>query len=377
MKKVLFVATVVKTHIMEFHIPYLKMLKELGWETSVAARNDYENLADCSIPYCDHYFNIPFERSPFSSKNRDALKQLKRIIDKNHYDVVYCHTPVGGVLARVASKDARKRGTKVFYTAHGFHFFDGAPLQNWLLFYPVEKHLSRYTDVLFTINWEDYHRANDHFFAKKVVHLPGIGVDVGKFKPSENDQIIRKLKRKELGVQSDEIMLLNVAELAGRKNQKVIIEAMKQVKNQKVKLFIAGQGALKDELTDLIERLGLKDRVTLLGYRDDVRDLYKAADIFIFPSQREGFGIAAIEAMASGLPIITSNVNGIKEYSEDGVTGFVNDFKDAGGFARSIDKLAGNKQLCQKMGEYNNEKAREYSIDKPVAIVRKEFEALM
>jgi glycosyltransferase involved in cell wall biosynthesis len=277
----------------------------------------------------------------------------------------------------VASKDARKRGTKVFYTAHGFHFFDGAPLQNWLLFYPVEKHLSRYTDVLFTINWEDYHRAKDYFFAKKVVHLPGIGVDVGKFKPSENDQIIRKVKRKELGVQSDEIMLLNVAELAGRKNQKVIIEAMKQVKNQKVKLFIAGQGALKDELTDLIERLGLRDRVTLLGYRDDVRDLYNAADAFIFPSQREGFGIAAIEAMASGLPIITSNVNGIKEYSENGKTGFVNDFRDSEGFAESMDKIADNPDLRRKIGLYNIEKAKLYSIDKPVAIVRKEFEALM
>lgn len=377
MKKVLFVATVVKTHIMEFHIPYLKMLKELGWETSVAARDDYENPADCSIPYCDHYFNIPFERSPFSSKNREALKQLKKIIDGNHYDVVYCHTPVGGVLARLASKNARKRGTKVFYTAHGFHFFDGAPLQNWVLFYPVEKHLSRYTDVLFTINWEDYHRAKDHFFAKKVVHLPGIGVNIHAFEPAEGDREAREKKRKELGLSDDDVMLLNVAELAGRKNQKVIIKAMSHVQKKKVKLFIAGQGTLKAELTDLIESLDLKDRVTLLGYRDDVRDLYKAADIFVFPSQREGFGIAAIEAMASGLPIITSNVNGIKEYSKDGVTGFVNDFKDVDGFARSIDKLAENDELCQKMGKHNIEKSKEYSIDKPVAIVRKEFEALM
>lgn len=277
----------------------------------------------------------------------------------------------------MASKNARKRGTKVFYTAHGFHFFDGAPLQNWALFYPVEKHLSRYTDVLFTINWEDYHRAKDHFFAKKVVHLPGIGVNIHAFEPVEGDCDIRQQKREKLRIADGEIMLLNVAELADRKNQKVIVNAMSRVKNNKVKLFIAGHGALKNELTDQIESLGLEERVTLLGYRDDVRDLYKAADIFVLPSQREGFGIAAIEAMASGLPIITSNVNGIKEYSQDGVTGFVNDFKDADGFARSIDELADNKELRHKMGKNNIEKAKEYNIDKPVAIVRTEFEALM
>ena len=125
MKKVLFVATVVKTHIMEFHIPYLKMFKEMGWETVVAARNDYENPADCVIPYCDTYYNIPFERNPLKLGNLKAYTDLKKVIDGGGYDIIHCHTPVGAMLTRLAAKQARKNGTKVFYTAHGFHFYKG------------------------------------------------------------------------------------------------------------------------------------------------------------------------------------------------------------------------------------------------------------
>ena len=133
-KKVLFVATVVKTHIMQFHIPYLKLFQEAGWETAVASRNDYENPSDCVIPYCDTYYDIPFERMPWKLKNLKAYRMLKEIIDREHYDIIHCHTPVGALIARLAALDARKQGTRVIYTAHGFHFFTGAPLQYWLLF---------------------------------------------------------------------------------------------------------------------------------------------------------------------------------------------------------------------------------------------------
>ena len=161
MKKVLFVATVVKTHIMEFHIPYLKMFQDMGWETAVAARNDYEDPADCKIPFCDTYYDIPFERLPWKAANIKAYRELKAIIDREHFDIIHCHTPVGAMIARLAARDARKRGTKVIYTAHGFHFFKGAPVKNWLMFYPVEWLLAPLTDVLVTINKEDY------AFAKK------------------------------------------------------------------------------------------------------------------------------------------------------------------------------------------------------------------
>ena len=179
-KKVLFVATVVKTHIMQFHIPYLKMLQQMGWETAVAARNDYEDPQDCHIPYCDAYYDIPFERTPWKLGNLKAFAMLKKVIDQGEYDLIHCHTPVGALLTRLAAVEARWRGTTVMYTAHGFHFFKGAPLRNWLLFYPAEWLLAPLTDILLTINREDYQRALKHMHAKRIVYVPGVGISTEK-----------------------------------------------------------------------------------------------------------------------------------------------------------------------------------------------------
>ena len=151
-KRVLIIATVVKTHIMQFHIPTLKLFKDMGWETAVAARNDYENPEDCQIPYCDRFYDIPFERSPFMPQNVECYKKLKDVIDQGDYQIIHCHTPVGGVLGRLAARKARKKGTRVLYTAHGFHFYQGAPLKNWLMYYPVEKLCSFFADDIITVS---------------------------------------------------------------------------------------------------------------------------------------------------------------------------------------------------------------------------------
>ena len=226
--KVLFTATVVKTHIMQFHIPYLKMFQEMGWETAVAARNDYENPADCVIPYCDVYYDIKFERNPLNPKNLEAYRELKRILDEGEYDLVHCHTPVGGMLTRLAAGSARKKGSKIFYTAHGFHFYQGAPLLNWLVYYPLERWMARKTDVLITINQEDYQRAK-HFPAKQVVYIPGVGVDLQRFAP---DQAARLAKRKELGLGEEEFALLSVGELIPRKNHALVLEALARLRRE-------------------------------------------------------------------------------------------------------------------------------------------------
>ena len=168
MKKVLFAATVVKTHIMEFHIPFLRMFQQAGWETAVAARNDYEDPGDCVIPCCDRYYDIPFERSPLKPGNLRAYRDLKRVIDEGKYNLIHCHTPVGALLTRLAALRVRKKGTKVIYTAHGFHFYRGAPILNWLVYFPAEWLCGFFTDVLITINREDYAFAQKHIHAGKV-----------------------------------------------------------------------------------------------------------------------------------------------------------------------------------------------------------------
>ena len=149
MKKVLFTATV-DSHILQFHLPFLKMFKENGYEVHVATNGDE------SIPFCDKKIKISFERSPFKINNLKAIGQLRKVINEEQYDIIHTHTPMGSVVTRLAAKQARKKNnTRVIYTAHGFHFFKGAPILNWLVFYPVEKWLAKYTDTLITINKED------------------------------------------------------------------------------------------------------------------------------------------------------------------------------------------------------------------------------
>lgn len=323
MKKVLFVATVVKTHIMEFHIPYLKMFKEMGWETAVAAKNDYENPVDCAIPFCDTYYDIPFERNPFKLGNLKAYKGLKKVINDGEYDIIHCHTPVGAMLTRLAAKQARKKGTRVFYTAHGFHFYKGAPIINWLLYYPVEKWLSHYTDVLITINKEDYERAKT-FKAGKVCYVPGVGIDLKKFNVGYVD---KEQKRKELGVVADDFVLLSIGELIPRKNHEVVIQAMSVLKqNSKlnhIEYVICGRGTYEADLKKLAEKLSVADHIHFLGYRRDISEICNCADLFVFMSHQEGLPVALMEAMACGLPVVCSNIRGNTDLIEDGVTGLI------------------------------------------------------
>lgn len=361
MKKVLFTATVVKTHIMEFHIPYLKMFKEMGWETAVAAKNDYDDPADCSIPYCDKYYNIDFERNPIKLNNIRAYKELKKIINEEQYDIIHCHTPVGAMLTRLAAKKARKKGTKVIYTAHGFHFYKGAPLINWLVYYPVEKWLSRYTDVLITINQEDYKRAKK-FKAGKVYYVPGVGIDLEKFNVGKIDKV---KKREEIGVKSDAFMLLSVGELVPNKNHEVVIRAMSILKKQNklgsIEYVICGRGKYEKDLKKLAQELNVIDRVHFLGYRSDIYEICNSADLFVFMSHREGLPVALMEAMACGLPVICSNIRGNTDLIEDGVTGLISE-NTPEDVANNVCTMKNKISLRKKIVRASLKKIKEFNI---------------
>ena len=321
-KKVLFAATVVKTHMMQFHIPYLKMFQEMGWETAVTARNDYEDPADCRIPYCDTYFDIPFERLPWKPGNLKAYRMLKQIIDAGEYDLIHCHTPVGAMLARLAALGARKRGTKVIYTAHGFHFFKGAPLVNWLLYYPVEWVLAHVTDVLVTINKEDYQLAQKHMHAKRIEYVPGVGIDTGRFNTVPGDRLA---KRREIGCGETDFLILTVAEMTKNKNHSTILKALALLKEKpefaNMKYLICGRGEQKDALEAEAEQLGILNHVLFLGYRSDVSELYHCSDLFAFMPFREGLSVALMEAMSCGLPTVCSRIRGNTDLISHGEEG--------------------------------------------------------
>ncbi len=358
MKKVLFVATVVKTHMMQFHIPYLKMFKDMGWETAVASRNDYENPADCVIPYCDAYYDIPFERTPWKPENIRSYKMLKAIMDEGNYDIIHCHTPVGALIARLAALKARKKGTKVIYTAHGFHFFKGAPLVNWLCYFPFEWLLSFVTDVLITINKEDYARAKKIMHPKRLEYVPGVGIHTEKFR---TDTITPREKRKELGFTEEDFLMVTVAEMTKNKNHITILKAMEILKGtaayDHLHYLIVGRGEQWESLEESAKELGIANHVHFLGYRSDTPQLYRCCDVFAFMPFREGLSVALMEAMASGIPIYCSKIRGNTDLIQDGISGLFAD-NNVPAVAKTIEALYGDLELRAKLGAGAMERAK-------------------
>lgn len=363
MKKVLFVATVVRLHINMFHKPFIKWFHDQGWQVDVAANNDYEDKSECIIPFCDHFHCMPFERSPLKKGNWEAYKQLKKLLDEEHYDIIHCHTPMGGVIARLAAGSTRNRDTKVIYTAHGFHFYKGSPILNWLVYYPIERILSRRTNLLLTMNDEDYSIAKT-FHAEKVINVNGVGMDMSRFVEASLDE--KQAVRKELGLKDSDVFAVSVAQLIPRKNHTVLIQAIAKLNNPNFHLFILGDGVQEQELRNLAVLQNVDQQIHFLGFRRDVCRLCSAADIFLFASLQEGLPVAVMEAMACGLPIIASKIRGNIDLIEPQKGGWLVEPTDIEGFAIAIEKAMIHRELWPKMKEYNLAKVQKYSIDSVV-----------
>ena len=366
--KILYITTVGST--MGFFYEHFRMLIENGCEIELACGNAKpirENVATLGLPT----HTISFSRTPFSKDNLKAYKQLKAVIEKGNYDIVHCHTPNASAITRLVCRKFRKKnGLKVFYTAHGFHFYKGAPLKNWLFYYPVEKFCSYFTDKLITINQEDFALAKKKMRAKDVLYVPGVGVDLSKF---ENVQVDRMAKRKEIGVPEDAFLLISVGELSVRKNHKVVIDALAQMECKNIYYAIAGEGILLDELKDRAKTNGVFDKVFFLGYRKDITELYKAADLCCLPSIHEGLPVAVMEAMACGLPCVVSKIRGnVDLIDTDG--GFISEFDNVKGFADAIAIMNSKSDLRKSMGEYNNQRSHMYDINIIVQKMKEVYE---
>ena len=326
MKKALIVTTV-SGFVPQFEMNNVHILQEMGYEVHYAS--NYQNI---SYGLDNHHLDgtgivqhqVDFSRSPFDFKtNFLAYQQLKKIMKKENFSILHCHTPVAAVLSRIVAKNYRKQGLKVIYTAHGFHFYKGAPLKYWLLFYPIERLLAKFTDILITINKEDYERAKRFCWNKKtkVEFIHGVGIDInywnGQYLKSEERKEIRKRIRKELGLTQIQTAILSVGELIPRKNHELVIRTLAELKKEIDRpfcYFICGQGVLQEELQRLTKELKMFNEVVFLGYREDVRNLLYGVDLFLFPSKQEGMPMALMEAISTGIPIRASNIRGNREW---------------------------------------------------------------
>lgn len=365
MKKVLFTATV-DSHILQFHLPFLKLFKEKGYEVHVATNGDEE------IPYCDVKHKISFERSPFKINNLKAIKQLRKVCESEKFDIIHTHTPMGSVVTRLAAKSSRKKHhTRVIYTAHGLHFFKGSPIINWLLFYPVEKYLSKYTDTLILINKEDYDRCKRKFKkCKDIQYVPGVGIDEEKF----NFEMTKKEKlelRKSLGLKEKDFVMIYPAELSKRKRQVWLINSIEELlkKHNDIHLLLPGKDSLNGECQELVKKLDLEKQIHFLGYRKDIPKLLKISDISVSAANQEGLPVNIMEAMYVGLPIVATDCRGNRDLVKDGKNGYLITIGDQNRFTECVEKLYLSRNDNDRFGEQSKYIVKEYLLDKIIELM--------
>lgn len=367
MKRVLMLASVASM-IDQFNMPNIALLQKLGYQVDVACNFIEGNtcsdarVAELKQKLQDMHvrcYQIDFARNiKHMGQNMRALRQVEGLMKQNGYAFCHCHSPIGGVVARIAGHRTR---TKVIYTAHGFHFYQGAPVMNWLVYYPVEKMLSRWTDVLITINHEDYKLAKKKFKMKKLTYVPGIGIDTQRECLSQKE---KEEKRKELGIPQDAFLITNAAEFTPNKNQKTVIEAIEQLHNSNIYFVMCGIGEKKAELEQYVKEHGLEEHIRFVGFRNDLHEILQTSDCFVLSSFREGLSVALMEAMAEGLPVVCGRIRGNVDLIKDRKGGILVSPENKEDYEAAFRKLyeMKHKELAafQRLGQVNAENVKSF-----------------
>lgn len=376
MKKILYITTI-SGFLPQFEKNDVRIMREMGYEIHYASnfKNPIYTFNEKELKQQGIVLHqIDISKNPAQIiKNCRAIRQLKKIIDEENITVIHCHNPMGGVAARIAAHYS-KANPFVMYTAHGLHFYKGAPLLNWLLFYPTEKLLARWTDTLITINKEDYCCVKDRFKLKKngtVEQIHGVGIDLDKFRPMPE---LAAPKRRKLGIPNDAFHIVTAAELNKNKNQKIIIEAIASENKSDIYYTICGSGPSEDELRKIIHKKHLEKQVQLLGFRTDMNEILQTADVFAFPSVREGLGIAAVEALACGVPLIVADNRGTREYIHSDKNGLVCNAFDQDAFVAAIDKMYTNVEYRKKLANHCRRSAIQFGTEETAKTMKRVYE---
>lgn len=360
--KLLFISNIGGKSLGNFSKSSILAAKELGIEFHIAANwsnASVKLLREDEKRYGIKVHHIDFIRNPFHPKNVRAVKQLLSLINEEKFDAIHCNTPIGGVSGRICGKLLNV--PRVIYTAHGFHFYEGAPLVKNKLIKFAEMILAQYTDAIITINQEDYKAAknfklrnNGHVY---LVH--GVGIDTNELR---NVQVDKTELRRKLNLKNDDIVMIAMGDLIKRKNYEVAIRAIAETKRSNIHFLICGTGPMLDTLKSLSEELGVSDHIHFLGYRSDIKELLSISDIFLFTTYQEGLPRSMMEAMAAGLPCIASKIRGNIDLIEDGKGGFLYHPDDVEGFTQAINILINDKDLRNKMSHYNLKRIKKFDI---------------
>lgn len=359
MKRILITST--DLMMVQFLIPHVRHLREKGFQVELACSDVGGRLDDVRSAlssYTNAIHTVRLKRSPFAPGNIAGYRDLRKLLSENLYDLIWTNEPVMSVATRLAARDCRRQGTKVLYMCHGFHFFKGAPILNWLLFYPIERLLSRFCDGIVTMNQEDFEAASS-FRGPEVFKIPGVGVDMTRFRRIASPDAAAK--RRELGIPEDACLLLSVGELTRRKNHRVVLRALHVLKNPNIHYMICGVGRLEPRLKRLVKVLELTDRVHFPGYRMDIPEILRCADCFVFPSVQEGLPFALMEAMSCGLPIVCSRIRGNTDLIDDPEGGILCSPSDPYAYRDALLSLPSLD--ISAMAEYNRKKLSGFCLE--------------
>lgn len=368
-----------------FNMDNIHILQDMGYKVDVACNFESGSVTSQDrvnefkqelISQGMNVYHIPVPRSITAIGNIiESYRIIKQLTNDKHYDIVHCQSPIGGVIARLACKKARKHSTKVIYVAHGFHFYKGASIKNWMLFYPIEKYCARYTDCLITMNQEDYCIAKHKLKkVKQIEYIPGVGINVQEIN-NVNLDVVRK--RKELGIPVDSTVIVSVGELNKNKNHEVIIRALAMLNNTDIHYLICGQGPRRDYLIRLSKELQLDQNVHILGYRKDVIEILKSSDLFAFPSKREGLSVSLMEAMAAGLPVVCSEIRGNIDLITDGEGGYVIKTNDIDRYAHAIHRISEDEELRCQMACINKSKIVKMDVNNIHSIMKRIYQRII
>lgn len=393
-KKALLVTTV-SGFVPQFEMNNVRLLQSMGYEVHYAANyntpsygNDNHRLDGTGI--IRH--QIDFVRSPFKAANFNVYRQLCSLMRAEHFDLVHCHTPMGGVMARLAAH-ATATGP-IIYTAHGFHFFKGAAPVNWLCYYPMERFLSRFTDQQICINQEDFACASKQFHARYIDYIPGAGFDFRRLPHMTAEDI--QLKKQALGLPLNHRILLSSGEFIKRKNHETALRAIAKIVSEfpDIHYVICGHGQLQDYLQQLVKDLDMENHVSFPGYRQDILEIYPCADIFVFPSFQEGLPMALLEAMASGLPVVCSDIRGSRDLMEPEAQNsqvvnpqsaglqpckggyMISKANDVNAYAEAIAQILRNPVSMDSMKQANALRARQFSMEQVSARMEKIYQRI-
>ena len=360
MKKILYVTTIA-TSINAFLVPHIKHLIDEGYEVDVATNIDVE-INEELIKKGVRIFNIPFQRNPLSLKNKDAYKDIKKLQQEEKYDIVHVHTPVASFVTRLALR--KEKNLKIVYTCHGFHFYKGGSPINWMAFYPLEKIAAKWTDTIVTINSEDYEIAKGFTLRNngQVFKMHGVGIEKEKYVIENFD---KSEYRKKLGLNDDDFVILVLAELNKNKNHIQLIKAMNLLKDKypNIKAIFAGTGPLEDGIKKQIKENKLEDKISLLGWRNDVKELINSSDLVGLFSKREGLGKCLLEAMICGKCVIATDTRGPRELIQQDVNGFMFDIDDIETTTKSIENIYSNLNIRNKFERNVIDIANRYLLD--------------